>query len=110
MEDMLICQCCSMPLSKDEDFGTNKDGSKNNDYCVYCFKEGEFIGYKTLEEAILDSVNFAEHAGMTPEEMLKHSRELLPTLKRWKCTCSEECASGHNPNCECTSSECHCAE
>jgi PhnB protein len=26
------------------------------------------------------------------------------------CTCSDECASGYNPNCTCTYSGCHCRE
>ena len=79
-----ICQSCSMPLFKEEEIGTNKDGSKNEDYCVYCYKEGEFTNNMTLEETIADSVNYAEMAGMTKEAMLKHANEVLPTLKRWK--------------------------
>ena len=26
------------------------------------------------------------------------------------CTCTDECASGYNPNCTCTNPECHCTE
>lgn len=79
-----ICQSCSMPLLKEEEIGTNKDGSKNEDYCVYCYKDGEFTNDMTLEETIADSVNYAEMAGMTKEAMLKHASEVFPTLKRWK--------------------------
>ncbi|MBU4293030.1 MAG: zinc ribbon domain-containing protein [Actinobacteria bacterium] len=32
-----FCQSCSMPMMKPEDFGTNADGSKNEEYCTYCF-------------------------------------------------------------------------
>ncbi len=33
-----FCQCCGMPIGDtDELFGTNADGSKNADYCKYCF-------------------------------------------------------------------------
>jgi hypothetical protein len=39
MEEIIICQSCSMPLEKEEDYGTNADGTKNNEYCVYCFKD-----------------------------------------------------------------------
>ena len=28
-----ICQSCGMPITSDEQLGTNKDGSINNDYC-----------------------------------------------------------------------------
>jgi hypothetical protein len=30
-----------MPMKTAEEFGTNKDGSRNEDYCVYCFQEGK---------------------------------------------------------------------
>jgi hypothetical protein len=36
------CQSCGMPMKTAEEFGTNKDGSKNQDYCVYYFKNGYF--------------------------------------------------------------------
>lgn len=35
---------------------------------------------------------------------------LFPILKRWKCTCTDECAKGYNPKCSCTNPECHCTE
>ena len=36
-----ICQSCAMPMSDDSLYGTNADGSKNSDYCIYCYKDGE---------------------------------------------------------------------
>ena len=110
MEKEKICQSCAMPLSNDEERGTNKDGSKNTDYCVYCYKDGEFINNMTLEETIADSVNYAEMAGMTKEDMLEMQGKVLPTLKRWRCDCTEECACGHNSSCTCENPECHCTE
>jgi len=32
------------------------------------------------------------------------------SLKSQECTCTDECASGYNPNCSCIHSECHCTE
>jgi len=105
-----ICQSCSMPISKSEDLGTNKDGSKNNDYCLYCYKYGNFIDNVSLEEYIEMNVLFYEQAGMTKDQMRKHCETIFPKLKRWKCTCTDECATGYNPNCNCTNSQCHCTE
>ena len=34
---MKFCQSCGMPLTE-EVLGTNADGSKNEDYCMYCYK------------------------------------------------------------------------
>ena len=32
------CQCCGMPMGDtDELYGTNKDNSKNDDYCKYYY-------------------------------------------------------------------------
>jgi len=83
-EEMVFCQSCHMPLKNEEDKGTNADGSKSDDYCIHCFENGEFKGYETVEEAIADSVNYAECAGMTKEEMLEYAKKTYPTLKRWK--------------------------
>ena len=105
-----ICQSCSMPLGNEMDCGTNADGTISQDYCKHCYEKGAFIGYQTLEEAIADSANYAEHAGMSKEAMVEMQSKVLPTLKRWRCTCTDECASGHNPNCTCASPECRCAE
>jgi hypothetical protein len=85
MEEMLICQSCSMPLEKTEDHGTNADGTLNNEYCVYCFKDGAFTKEMTLEEAILDAANYAEYMdGATPEQAVAYAREVFPTLSRRK--------------------------
>ncbi len=106
-----ICQSCSMPIESEEIFGTNADGSKNYDYCIYCFKDGQFIDDVNLQEYIEMSIPYYEQAGMSSaEEMRKYCENVLPTLKRWQCTCTQDCASGYNPNCECTCSECHCKE
>ena len=31
-----ICQSCAMPIESDDQLGTEKDGSINQDYCKYC--------------------------------------------------------------------------
>lgn len=78
-----ICQSCSMPMTESQ-FGTNADGSKNGDYCIYCFKDGKFIDDVTMEEYVEMNVPFASQAGMTEAEMRKHCETVFPTLKRWK--------------------------
>lgn len=78
-----ICQSCSMPISSIDLLGTNKDGSKNKDYCIYCYSNGEFIDKVTMEEYIEMCSKYGEQAGMTNEEMKKHCKTVFPTLKRW---------------------------
>ena len=79
-----ICQSCGMPIITDKHLGTNRDGSRNNDYCIYCYKDGEFIDKVSMEEYIEMCSQYGEQAGMTNEEMKKHCEKLFPTLKRWK--------------------------
>ena len=79
-----ICQSCGMPIISNEQLGTNKDKSRNEDYCIYCYKDGEFIDKVTMEEYIEMCSQFGSQAGMTNEEMKKHCKKLFPTLERWK--------------------------
>ena len=79
-----ICQSCGMPIEKPEQFGTNADGSVNEDYCIYCYKDGKFIDDVSMEEYIDMCSQYGEQAWMTNEEMRTHCTKLFPTLKRWK--------------------------
>ena len=79
-----ICQSCSMPMDNKKVFGTNSDGSKNPDYCIYCYKNGEFIDKVSMEQYIEMCVPFHDQAGMTAEQMRHHCETIFPTLKRWK--------------------------
>jgi hypothetical protein len=49
--EMKFCQSCGMPLN-DHVLGTNADGSKNEDYCMYCYRDGKFLQECTMEEMI----------------------------------------------------------
>ena len=82
--DKKICQSCGMPITSDEQLGTNKDGSINNDYCKYCYENGEFIDKVSMEEYIDMCSQYGAQTGMTNDEMRKLCTELFPTLKRWK--------------------------
>lgn len=82
-ENMIFCQSCAMPMG-DDDFGTEKDGSKSEDYCKYCYQNGEFTSDVTMEEMIDFCVpKTAEATGMSEEEARKMSEEFFPKLKRW---------------------------
>jgi hypothetical protein len=83
MEEKLVCQSCSMPISQKEHIGTNEDGSPNNDYCVFCYKDGSFVQDMNLEEFIEHSLQFASEVGMSKEDFKNYCNATLPTLKRW---------------------------
>lgn len=73
-----------MPIEKQEQLGTNKDGSINNDYCKYCYNNGEFIDKVSMTEYIEMCSKYGSQAGMTNEEMKDYCTKVFPTLKRWK--------------------------
>ena len=79
-----ICQSCAMPLTSKDMFATNADGSVNEDYCKWCYKDGKFVDECTMEEYIEKCSQFGEQAGMTNEEMREYCTKIFPTLKRWK--------------------------
>ena len=79
-----ICQSCGMPMPEDDLLGKNKDGSINNDYCKYCYDNGEFIDNVTMEEYIDICSLYGEQAGMTNDEMKEYLTKLFPSLKRWR--------------------------
>lgn len=88
MENMKICQSCGMPMSKPEEFGTNADGSKNEEYCCYCWVNGAFDGWckdMTLEEMIENGIRFVieAKAAETENEARAMLKESIPKLKRW---------------------------
>ena len=78
-----------MPLT-DEVLGTNADGSKNEEYCMYCYNDGKFLQDCTMEEMIefcsqfVDEVNKNMPKPMTKDEYKGMMRQFFPTLKRWK--------------------------
>ena len=73
-----------MPITSSVQLGNNKDGSINNDYCKYCYQDGEFIDKVSMEEYIEMCSKYGSQAGMTNEEMKEYCKNLFPTLKRWK--------------------------
>lgn len=81
------CQSCGMPMGNTGEFyGTNADGSKNTEYCSYCFDSGKFTGEMTMDEMIeLCVPHMAEaHPEMTEEKARQMMIEFFPHLKRWK--------------------------
>ena len=84
-----FCQSCGMPLTE-EILGTNADGSKNEEYCIYCFKDGAFTSDFTMEEMVefcaqfVDEFNKNAGQNLTKEEYKAMLRQYYPSLKRWR--------------------------
>ena len=85
-----FCQSCGMPLIRNEDCGTNADGTINFDYCKYCYADGRFLQECTMDEMIehcsqfIDEVNKHMPKPMTREEYKQMMGAFFPKLKRWR--------------------------
>jgi len=79
----LICQCCGMPLSEDSLISREADGSYNEDYCKWCYADGDFA-YKS-KDALLD---FLVSHMPNPDHLADEDRRAwfdayLSQLKHW---------------------------
>lgn len=88
IKEQKFCQSCGMPLT-DDILGSNADGSKNDEYCIYCYKDGAFTGDFTMEEMVEYCSMFVEQYNkntgkhITCCEYKEVLRQFYPTLKRW---------------------------
>lgn len=86
---MKFCQSCGMPL-KNEILGTEANGAANEDYCIYCYKDGNFTMDCTMDEMIehcsrfTGEINRQSGRNMTQEQAKDMMRQFFPHLKRWR--------------------------
>lgn len=78
----LFCQCCGMPLA-DEIIGKNKDGSFNEEYCKWCYADGEYT-YDDMDELIEVCVRHMKSAEFSENQAREYMKTRLPELKYWK--------------------------
>ena len=82
-----ICQSCAISLNEEKYFGANADGSKNEDYCIFCFNEGKFTYEITMNEMIEKGMDFLKRFGGLDSKNTDGIREILNVmysgLKRW---------------------------
>lgn len=79
----LICQCCGMPLDDDGVISRETDNSFNEDYCKWCYTDGQFV-YKSMDDLLDFLVNHMSNENFTPEQAKAYFSEQLPKLKHWK--------------------------
>lgn len=80
----LICQCCGMPLD-DSLISREPDGTYNEEYCKWCYTDGEFV-YKSMAELIDFLVEHMSNESFPPEQARQYFMSQLPKLNHWNCT------------------------
>ena len=78
----LICQCCGMPL-EDSSISKEMDGFFNEEYCKWCYADGEYL-YHDMDDLIEVCVNNMAGEHFTSEQARAYMRDLLPKLNYWK--------------------------
>ena len=77
----LICQCCGMPL-EDDIMAKETDGSINEEYCKWCYKDGNFT-YNDMESLISFCENTMSNETFSKQQVRNYMSNLLPKLKHW---------------------------
>ena len=78
----LICQCCGIPL-EDSNISKEKDGFFNEDYCKWCYADGEYM-YSDMDDLIDVCVKNMVSEEHSEEEVRKYLKATLPNLDYWK--------------------------
>lgn len=78
----LICQCCGMPL-EDGTMSRENDGSFNEDYCKWCYADGEFK-YDSEQQLIDFCVEHMASESWPAEQVREHMEAVVPQLRHWK--------------------------
>ena len=83
MKETPKCQSCYMEMDAAEKFGTESCGGPSQDYCCYCYKDGEFTEKQTLVEAVEGNIQFWKEEGDSDDDARAKIMAVFPKLKRW---------------------------
>ena len=78
----LICQCCGMPL-EDSLLSREPDGSFNEDYCKWCYADGQFA-YQDLQTLTDFLVEHLSNENWSAEQARAYFEAQLPQLQHWR--------------------------
>ena len=78
----LICQCCGMPL-EDENISKEPDGIFNEEYCKWCYADGEYM-YHNMDDLIEVCIGNMANEQFTPEQVRVYMKDMLPKLNYWR--------------------------
>ena len=73
-----------MPLSEDDFVSKEPDGAFNEDYCKWCYVDGNFV-YPTKEALISFLLEHMPNPDQTPQDVRRQQYDDgLSQLKHWK--------------------------
>ncbi|HLA33753.1 MAG TPA: zinc ribbon domain-containing protein [Rhodocyclaceae bacterium] len=79
------CQSCGMPMKQDpQGGGDNADGTKNPDYCSYCYRQGAFVQPDFSARQMQDFCMEKLREMRMPKLVAWALTRGIPGLERWK--------------------------
>jgi hypothetical protein len=73
-----------MPLHEEKNWGTNSDGTLTDEFCKFCFADGDFTNpERTMEEQIEIGVKMSMKMWMPEDKAREIANNSIPKLKRW---------------------------
>jgi hypothetical protein len=80
-----ICQSCGVPIRRGEDHGTSAKGTRVDDYCSHCYRDGHFTEPNLKkDDMIARATHYLTSKARMPEtKALLLANQIVPALKRW---------------------------
>ena len=78
----LICQCCGMPLN-DSTISKETDGVFNEEYCKWCYADGEYT-YENMDDLIDFCSEHMANEAFSSQQVREYMKDMLPKLNYWK--------------------------
>jgi hypothetical protein len=80
----VLCQSCGTAMHRYDDFGTDTNGCKVDDYCQSCFQDGAFVEpHLSLDDMIARIVGGMRMHSDNEPSVRRAVRGLLGVLSRW---------------------------
>ena len=79
----LVCQCCGMPLNEDSLISKEPDGEFNEDYCKWCYADGNYT-YSNMDDLIDVCVKNMVSDDFSEADARAYLQDTLPKLDYWK--------------------------
>lgn len=78
----LICQCCGMLLDESA-ISKETDGSFNEEYCKWCYSNGEYT-YHDMGDLVDYCAEHMATESFSSEQVRAYIKDMLPNLNYWK--------------------------
>ena len=72
-----------MPLEDESLISREKDGSLNEEYCQWCYKDGKFT-YQNMDDLIEACIPHMAAQGFAVDQVRAYLSDMLPKLKYWQ--------------------------